>query len=360
MDSGNTVYNRGLSLINRTNQNGTDYYHFNIHGDTIALTNLLGEITVNYQYDTFGNQLTNAENDTNPFRYCGEYFDQETGFIYLRNRYYDPSLGRFVTEDPIRDGENWYVYCSNNPVMFVDPEGLENIVVSGGKYGNDDPWPYEFIETALNKIWDWKENNPDETITWIVSMAGWTQKDIDNFKNAVYPEKSINVVAITDSEQLINYINSKDINSSSLSQARKDDTITDFALFSHGLLEGNGTIALGYGFSNSSNLKLSISQTNKMNTSAFSPNSVSEFYSCNTGTTGNKSFAQNWSNKTSGITYAFYGKSNYGKIHKGQSFGIWLSRQIRGFYWGGSWNLPIPGTELHEGIKPHMRKFTPN
>ena len=57
-------------------------------------------------------------------RYCGEYTDTESGLIYLRNRYYDPSIGRFITEDPIRDGSNWYIYCDNNPVMYVDPLGL--------------------------------------------------------------------------------------------------------------------------------------------------------------------------------------------------------------------------------------------
>ena len=43
---------------------------------------------------------------------------------YLRARYYDPGLGRFISEDPIRDGGNWYAYCGNNPVMKVDPSGL--------------------------------------------------------------------------------------------------------------------------------------------------------------------------------------------------------------------------------------------
>ena len=46
----------------------------------------------------------------NPFRYSGEYFDEETGFYYLRARYYDPSIGRFLTEDPAEDGTNWYAY----------------------------------------------------------------------------------------------------------------------------------------------------------------------------------------------------------------------------------------------------------
>ena len=76
--------------------------------------------TANYTYDAYGNQITDTA-DSNPFRYCGEYYDNETGFIYLRNRYYDPSIGRFTTEDPVKDGDNWYVYCGNNPVNAIDP-----------------------------------------------------------------------------------------------------------------------------------------------------------------------------------------------------------------------------------------------
>ena len=68
-----------------------------------------------------------------PFGYCGEYFDSETGFVYLRNRYYDPNTGRFISQDPIKDGDNWYVYANNNPVMFVDPTGFDAIVVTNSK-----------------------------------------------------------------------------------------------------------------------------------------------------------------------------------------------------------------------------------
>ena len=69
-----------------------------------------------YDYDAYGNELTENEGDENPYRYCSENTDEETGLIYLRNRYYDPELGRFLTEDPAQDGLNWYVYCGNNPV----------------------------------------------------------------------------------------------------------------------------------------------------------------------------------------------------------------------------------------------------
>ncbi len=82
-----------------------------------------------YDYDAFGNLRSVTGETYNPFRYCGEYLDAESGLIYLRNRYYDPQTGRFITEDPAKDGTNWYVYCGNNPVMFVDPSGLDSYII---------------------------------------------------------------------------------------------------------------------------------------------------------------------------------------------------------------------------------------
>ena len=90
----------------------------------MALTDSTGAITKNYQFDAFGNELITNYNDTNPFRYCGEYYDAETGLIYLRNRYYDTVTGRFITEDPVKDGINWYVYANNSPLKYIDPLGL--------------------------------------------------------------------------------------------------------------------------------------------------------------------------------------------------------------------------------------------
>jgi RHS repeat-associated protein len=92
----------------------------------VQLTDDTGFVTKNYRYDAFGVEQNPQESDTNWFRYCGEYFDVETGTVYLRARYYDPVIGRFTTEDPIRDGLNWYTYCSGNPIFFVDPTGEAN------------------------------------------------------------------------------------------------------------------------------------------------------------------------------------------------------------------------------------------
>ncbi len=118
-----TYYSRGLGLISRKSGAATDYYYTNSHGDVTKLVSSGGSVIVDYSYDAFGNQ--NSETgDMNPFRYCGEYFDSESGSIYLRARYYDPGTGRFISEDPIKDGLNWYVYVSNNPVNKWDPTGL--------------------------------------------------------------------------------------------------------------------------------------------------------------------------------------------------------------------------------------------
>ncbi len=122
--NGTTVskYNRGLNLFAQTVGDEQTILYNNQHGDIAA--EYVSADDVNYfTYDGFGNHTDNASIST-PFGYAGEYQDLCSGLIYLRNRYYDPSIGRFISEDPIRSGTNWYVYCSNNPVNLIDPLGL--------------------------------------------------------------------------------------------------------------------------------------------------------------------------------------------------------------------------------------------
>lgn len=129
-----TRYTRGINLIKSDNASaGQKYYLYNGHGDVVQLANNSSAISWNYDYDAFGNERQiagqDASLDTNPFRYSGEYFDKETGTIYLRSRYYNPCVGRFITEDSylgdITDplSLNLYTYCYNNPLRFFDPTG---------------------------------------------------------------------------------------------------------------------------------------------------------------------------------------------------------------------------------------------
>ncbi len=111
-------YYRGVNGITYASMNGTvSYYHKDAHGDVTALTDSTGTITKNYMYDSFGNQATEDETDTNPFRYAGEYFDAETGQIYLRDRYYSPSTG--IADYTLKEGNyeekniSYYIICFN-------------------------------------------------------------------------------------------------------------------------------------------------------------------------------------------------------------------------------------------------------
>ena len=90
-----------------------------------------GNTVVSYVFDAYGNR-TEENTVYNPFGYRGEYTDSESGLVYLRARMYDPETGRFINEDPARDGLNWYVYCSGNPIMFVDKTGESAIAIAAG------------------------------------------------------------------------------------------------------------------------------------------------------------------------------------------------------------------------------------
>ena len=128
------VYVRGTGLISsRAFYNGmtsdVTYYLQNAHGDVVNLTSETGDKTKTYRYDAFGVEKNSDENDENPFRFSGEYFDKETGTIYLRARYYDPEIGRFISRDTVIGTANdplslnLYTYCRNNPIPLNDPDG---------------------------------------------------------------------------------------------------------------------------------------------------------------------------------------------------------------------------------------------
>ena len=51
--------------------------------------------------------------------------DADTGFVLMGHRYFDPRIGRFITQDPAQSGGNWYAYAGNDPINAVDPSGLE-------------------------------------------------------------------------------------------------------------------------------------------------------------------------------------------------------------------------------------------
>lgn len=124
-------YVRGdrVLLKKKPGSNSLQYYLYNGHGDVIGLLYDNGTVANTYDYDEFGNLITQQEKTYNPFKYAGEYQDSESGLYYLNARYYDPSMGRFLNEDSY-EGQidnplslNNYAYVNNNPLGYIDPSG---------------------------------------------------------------------------------------------------------------------------------------------------------------------------------------------------------------------------------------------
>jgi RHS repeat-associated protein len=133
-DENNTVlryyiYGKGLTAM--VTAGGQVYcYHFDANANTIAMTDSGQNIVNAYAYTPFGLIANEQEAVVNPFKFVGQFgvMTEPNGLYYMKARYYDPEVGRFISEDPLGfDGGdiNLYVYAQNNPVNFTDPLGLK-------------------------------------------------------------------------------------------------------------------------------------------------------------------------------------------------------------------------------------------
>jgi RHS repeat-associated protein len=106
------------------------YYFHNDHlGTPQVLTDDTGAVAWKAVYTPFGEAVPSIQTVENPFRFPGQYYDQETGLHYNYFRYYNPQTGRYITPDPIglEGGVNLFAYVQNNPMNRVDPSGLWTI-----------------------------------------------------------------------------------------------------------------------------------------------------------------------------------------------------------------------------------------
>jgi RHS repeat-associated protein len=129
LDDGGTQYLYGaLGLYAHVKSSQTYYYLTDGLGSVLAEVKSDGTNAVSYQYDVYGN-LTNQRGSLYDERqFAGEQADP-TGLTYLRARFYDPTIGRFLSRDP-KDGWS-YAYAGDNPATALDPSGLTTIDVGG-------------------------------------------------------------------------------------------------------------------------------------------------------------------------------------------------------------------------------------
>jgi len=119
------VYGPGGLPLEQVSGSTTYWFHHDQLGSTRLMTDSTGVAQATYTYDPFGGLASSTGTITNPFRFSGQYLDGESGFYYLRARYYDPATGQFASQDPlISTTREPYGYVRNNPTSGSDPSGL--------------------------------------------------------------------------------------------------------------------------------------------------------------------------------------------------------------------------------------------
>jgi len=123
------VYGLGL-LYEVTPASGTNRvltYHFDYRGSTVAITDTNGAVTDQISYSPYGGITSRTGTNDTPFLFNGSYGVQTdaNGLLYMRARFYNTAICRFVNSDPIgmAGGVNWYAFANGNPINDLDPSG---------------------------------------------------------------------------------------------------------------------------------------------------------------------------------------------------------------------------------------------
>ena len=137
-----------IGFTRTANGADTEYFYVkNLQGDILKVITATGTEAATYTYDAWGRVLASTGDlaDVNPIRYRGYYYDTETGLYYLKSRYYDPEVDRFISPDVFAStgqgifGTNMFTYCKNNSIVLSDRSGTLsawalNLTDSGGGY----------------------------------------------------------------------------------------------------------------------------------------------------------------------------------------------------------------------------------
>jgi RHS repeat-associated protein len=158
--SGNVLarYTQGKRLdepLAELRQGAMSFYEQDGLGSVTSLSNSVGAIAETYTYDSYGKLAASTGTLVNPFQYTGREFDSETGVYYYRARYFDPSTGRFLSQDPIRygGGVNFYAYTRNNPVVRIDPFGYQDGICTNPAYCVPGSPTWSTMYLGTDEIW---------------------------------------------------------------------------------------------------------------------------------------------------------------------------------------------------------------
>jgi RHS repeat-associated protein len=239
------IYGPTGQLAKRVNDI-TEYYNTDHLGSTRLVTSESGITTEEIMYKPFGEQLSETDER---YTYNGKELD-ETGFYYYGARYYDPTVGRFISRDPLTGKKespqtlNRYAYCLNNPLRYIDPAGesIRDTVINTFKLLESlEPEDLEEVQDlldagdelrALETIFkllgfDITENKDGKTLSLNLGEGKQFTVNIDN--NLINPDNDQPAWGLTDNENFTISINLA-------TKKAGDATLTVLHEVCHGLL----------------------------------------------------------------------------------------------------------------------------
>ncbi len=159
---------------NNLNENNIRYQYANHLGSAMLETDGAGNIISYEEYHPYGTssyRISKPGSDLSlkRYRFCGKERDDETGFYYFGARYYTPWLGRWTSSDPAGfvSGLDLYRYCSNNPIMFHDPNGMqEHIGVGDARTSGLNQNSSLTDIQAYGRSIGWEVTDPNNTRHW--------------------------------------------------------------------------------------------------------------------------------------------------------------------------------------------------
>lgn len=308
--------------------------------------------------------LPNRHGSSDKYRYGFNGMEKDDELKGVGNSYdfgarmLDPRIGRWFSKDMRESkypGLSPYHFGYNSPIITVDPDGNENIIVIAEETSEGGRFKYNFIEPAIRKMHDYIAKDKNEQTTLVIMGKGYSERDLKTLRK-VASDAGAELVVINSSVQLKNYFNSKDIAKSKITEERKGDRITDVSIYGHGGKKGDiwidykGKDAKGFG-------RFRTSQTKA---GAFDNADIC-IYTCNGATgsdevqgvpneelTGKTSVANAMAQKFKSKVTAFWGKSDYEAINT--TYWNFLDkyinkkdRTVNGFSTNGSLGDPLPG-----------------
>jgi RHS repeat-associated protein len=239
-------------------------------------------------------------------------------------RIFDPRLGRWLSVDPLQmkyPGWSTYHFGFCSPIIVIDPNGRENVIVVGGVDINQHD-RYKFTNSGIGQAFRTAISEPGEQTTLVLLTANMNEQEILEVQRSINAGNAsgaqhVDLVIVGSAGELANYLNSKTTTSPDLSKTRTEDKITDVAVYGHGV---SGEMAFGYDYNHTRSEEeektgFGSDEISKLNPDAFNDAEIC-LYNCNTATDKDGvNIAKDLSKQTNSRVEGYQGTTSYKNIY---------------------------------------------